>query len=96
MLAAFSRFVCAKSLKGFWVVVRLQTKIFIALITVSFSLSIFTVLIKHVHSREFNQWKMGYIPDNTFSQHMTLEYSVNDTFNSYDMSGQSIHELLKV
>lgn len=51
---------------------------------------------KEIQEREFSDWAMGYIPENTFTQHCNLIYSQGSQFNPDEMSGESIHRLLSL
>lgn len=44
---------------------------------------------KEIAAREFDEWSMGYIPESSLTQPITLKYSNVAIFDPYDMSGES-------
>lgn len=42
-----------------------------------------------VHQREFDSWKMGYVPESKATKPIILKYSTDTKFNPYNMSSQS-------
>lgn len=42
-----------------------------------------------VHQREFESWKMGYVPESKITTPIILKYSADTKFNPYAMSSQS-------
>ena len=49
---------------------------------------------KEIATREFNEWSMGYIPESSLTQPITLKHSNTSSFNPYDMSGESAHLMM--
>ncbi len=49
---------------------------------------------KEIVEREFDDWSMGFIPESSMTSMVNLRFSGDDTFNPYDMSGESAHRLM--
>lgn len=42
-----------------------------------------------IDQREFSEWTMGYVPESPLTAKINLKHSINDTFDPYQMSGES-------
>jgi len=47
-----------------------------------------------VDQRDFLQWEMGYVSENSITRELTLRYSSSSDFNPYDLNKESVHRLL--
>lgn len=49
---------------------------------------------KEIVERKFDSWSMGFIPESSLTNSINIRFSGNDTFDPYDMSGESAHRLM--
>lgn len=49
---------------------------------------------KEIPEREFDGWSMGFIPESSLTTNVNLRFSGDDTFDPYEMSGESAHRLM--
>ena len=49
---------------------------------------------KEINSREFSNWSMGYMPESSLTSPINLKFSGTPKFDSYEMSGESAHEMM--
>lgn len=49
---------------------------------------------KEIITREFDQWKMGYMPESSLTAPLNLKFSGTPEFEPYDKSGESAHQLM--
>ncbi|WP_440903029.1 BLUF domain-containing protein [Catenovulum sp. SX2] len=49
---------------------------------------------QQISHREFSEWSMSYIPESSLTSALSLKYSGASTFNPYEMSGESAHEMM--
>ena len=49
---------------------------------------------KPIHSRDFAEWSMAYVPNTTKTKAITFKYSYMTDFNPYDLHGKNAYLML--
>lgn len=49
---------------------------------------------REIIQREFDEWKMGYMPESSLTEPLILKFTGNADFSPYEMSGESAHQMM--
>lgn len=49
---------------------------------------------QEIIEREFDNWSMGFVPENKLTNPINIRYSGNDIFDPYEMGGESAHRMM--